>query len=362
MIHRGSERVNGAGNDSSGSSGAPAAGAGAPAGTSRAPQLGPGREFDLIRSFFSGEELPLPAEVVVGPGDDCAVVTGGSIALSSDLMLEGVHFRREWLSAYEIGYRAAMVSLSDLAAMAARPIGILVSLGITPADEALSAEIMQGARDAAARGGAAVLGGDLSRSLGPIVLDVCAVGEAAEPILRSGAIPGNELWVTGELGGAAAAVRALLRGAEVDPIGCTHFRRPVARTAEAIWLAERGLIRAMLDISDGLAGDAAHLARASGVAIVLEPDAIPLHPAVRHSAADEADAFELALSGGEDYELCLAVPAGALAPYLSEFEKEFGIALTRVGIVEAGSGVLLRGAGGGREPLAFGGYQHFRDL
>lgn len=355
--------MNGAGSDSSGTSGAPAAsGAGAPAAKSRAPQLGPGREFDLIRSFFSGEELPLPAEVEVGAGDDCAVIVAGRIALSSDLSIEGVHFRREWLSAYEIGYRAAMVSLSDLAAMAARPIGILVSLGITPADEALSAEIMQGARDAAARSGGVVLGGDLSRSLGPIVLDVCVVGEAAEPVLRSGALPGDELWVTGELGGAAAAVRALLAGAEVDPIGCTHYRRPVARTAEATWLAERSLLRAMLDISDGLAGDAAHLARASGVAIVLEPDAIPLHPAVRHSATDPADSFELALSGGEDYELCLVVPPGALAPHLSEFENEFGIALTRVGVIEAGSGVLLRSSGGGREPLAFGGYQHFGEI
>ena len=161
--------------------------------------LAPGAEFDLIRRFLPHAPRLGRQDVRVGPGDDCAVVTGNGIALSTDLSIEGTHFRREWLSPHEIGCRAASAALSDLAAMAARPIGVLVSLAVseTDADE-FAVHVMEGIHDAVERVGGVVLGGDLTRSPGPVVVDLTVIGETAEPVLRSGAKVGDEVWVTGE--------------------------------------------------------------------------------------------------------------------------------------------------------------------
>lgn len=324
--------------------------------TGRLP-LAPGPEFDLIRRFLE-EAAEARADVRVGPGDDCAVVVGKGIALSSDLAVEAVHFRRDWLSPREIGYRAATAALSDLAAVAARPIGILVSLGVVAEDAGdAAAEVMAGARTAVETVGGVLLGGDLTRSPGPMVLDVTAVGEAAEPVLRGGGSAGHELWVTGTLGGAALAAARLLAGEAVPPEARERFVAPVARTAEALWLRERAILRAMLDLSDGLAGDAGHLAAASGVAVVLEPPTIPMHPSLSEVRGEEA--LALAVSGGEDYELCFAAEPGAVQSVQAEFVARYGIPLTRVGVLEAGSGVWWAAPGGGRVAVGRGGFQHF---
>lgn len=321
-------------------------------------RLGRGAEFDLIRRFFArspdDDAPPGPAGVLLGPGDDCAIVDG--LALGVDMVVEGVHFRREWLSSREIGWRAAAAALSDLAAMAAEPVGVLASLALR-AEEAGDAgvQVAVGIREAAEHVGAVVLGGDLARTHGPLVVDVVVVGRAGAPVRREGARPGNELWVTGALGGAGAAVRAWARDVEPAAAAREAFARPVPRTREALWLAERGLPRAMIDLSDGLAGDAGHLAAAGDLAVVLEAAAVPIHPAAR----GEPDALELALGGGEDYELCFAAAAGAVQPHATEFEDRFGLALTRVGMVRAGSGLYLRDAGGGETPLRVKGYGHF---
>src|SRR5688572_18406006 len=226
------------------------------------------------------------------------------------MSVEGIHFRRDWLAPFEIGCRAASAALSDLAAVAARPIGVLVAVALPEADAGdFAVEVMAGVRSAAERAGGVVLGGDLTRSPGPVVVDVTVVGEAREPVLRSGARPGDELWVTGELGGAGVTVARLLREELPDPDALLRFTAPVPRCAEALWLKERGLPTAMLDLSDGLAGDATHLAAASGVSIVFDQDAIPTHPAVVAEASSPADALAYATSGGEDYELCFTAAA-----------------------------------------------------
>lgn len=321
------------------------------------PPLAAGAEFDLIRRILDGLPPPGPG-VRVGPGDDCAVVTGEGIALSADVSVEGVHFRRDWLSMREIGHRAAAGALSDLAAVAARPIGALVSLVLPPRDAGANAEaLMAGVRDALAAVGGALLGGDVSRTDGPLVIDVTVVGEAARPVLRSGARPGDEVWVTGELGGPAAALAALLRGDAPDPAARARFATPRPRVAEAAWLREHASPTAMIDLSDGLAGDAAHLAAASGAAFLLVPDLLPVHPAAR--AAGDAAALRLALSGGEDYELCLTAPAGVVGPLVGAFTAATGTALTAVGRVGRGDGVWRVDAEGRRAPLDAGGWQHF---
>ena len=321
--------------------------------------LAPGPEFDLIRRFLPPRAHPR-ADVRVGPGDDCAVVAGEGIALSTDMAVEDVHFRRDWLSMREIGGRAAAAALSDLAAVAARPIGVLVSLALAAGDEGdPAAELMEGVRAVARAAGGALLGGDVTRSPGPLVVDVTVVGEAPSPVLRSGAQAGDEVWVTGELGAAALFVARALAGREADDAARERFAAPVPRVREALWLAENAPLTAMLDLSDGLAGDAAHLSAASGVAILLARETIPIDPVVQRRAASPDEALRLALAGGEDYELCFTAPAGSVQGVARAFERTHGVRLTCVGRVAGGDGVWWADAEGNRAPLGLSGYQHF---
>jgi thiamine-monophosphate kinase len=318
--------------------------------------LAHGPEFDLIRRFLPAAPAAIP-HVPVGPGDDCAVVAAGDVAISTDMSVEGVHFRRDWLAADEIGYRAAAAALSDLAAVAARPVGVLASLALPAADAGdFAVALMEGVRRAADAAGAAVLGGDVAATTGPLVIDVTVVGACPAPVLRSGAAPGDEVWVTGTLGGAAAAAAAWLAGTQPDAAARARFAAPEPRVREARWLAEHGVPTAMLDLSDGLAGDAGHLAAAGGVALVLDADALPRHPSL--AALAPAEALRLAACGGEDYELCFTARSNGAAPHAEAFLRAFGVALTRVGRVEAGSGVWWEDAGG-RRPVERGGFQHF---
>lgn len=309
-------------------------------------RLGSGIEFDRIRAIF--ERLGGRGGAL---GDDCALVTigGTALALSTDLAVEGTHFRRTWLTAEEIGWRAAAAALSDLAAVAARPAGLLASVGV-PADAAadLVVRIMEGVGAAAESVGASVWGGDLVAAP-RIVIDVAVVGVAPAPVRRSGAVAGDELWVTGRLGAGRAAVRAWEAGREPAQALRARFAHPEPRVAAAAWLREHGA-HAMIDLSDGLLGDAGHVAAASDVACVIDAERVPVYEG---ATADDA------LAGGEDYELLVALPAEPdRARLTSSFREAFGIPLTRVGRVTAGAGVALE-RGGKRVPL-IEGYTHFR--
>ncbi|MEN8373906.1 MAG: thiamine-phosphate kinase [Gemmatimonadota bacterium] len=311
-------------------------------------------EFTLIERILNARGS-IPAGVAVDAGDDCAVIEAGEpLALGNDLSVDGVHFRRSWLADPEIGYRAACAALSDLAAMVAQPLGVLLALCLDPdsgADE--GAALAKGVTEAAEAVGAGLLGGDISRG-GVLTLDVVAVGRCPRPVRRTGARPGDGVWVTGELGAAAAAVAAWKRGDPPEDAARAAFARPAPRIREASWLARAGPPTAMIDLSDGLAGDALRLARASGVAVHLDGPAVPVHPC---AGADPS----LALRGGEDYELLFTAPADSGASRPAEFEAELGVPLTRVGVVRAGEGVYLRGADGREAPLARGGYDHLEE-
>src|SRR5690606_14876611 len=295
--------------------------------------LGEGVEFDVIRRILDRARPP-GRGVLVGPGDDCAVIGGGPIAVSTDVSVEGVHFRREWLEPGEIGYRATAASLSDLAAMAARPAGILVSV-VAPRDDVpeLVEALVDGAREAVEAAGGELLGGDLAGSPGPLIVDIVALGRVDWPMLRSTAGAGDEVWVTGRLGGAAAAVRSWLAGREPHAAAREAYARPRPRIEEAAWLAERGVPHALIDISDGLAGDAGHLAAASGVGIVIDAGRVPVHEGANRSADGPEDALRLAIAGGEDYELCFTSSPGAVEEIKEAFEAAFDATLTRVGTV-----------------------------
>jgi len=329
--------------------------------------MGPGAEFDRIRGFLKG--LPDAPGVRVGPGDDGAVLADGTV-LSSDLSIEGTHFRLDWVTPEEAGYRATAAALSDLAAMAARPLGVLVSVAVR-APGSLSAPIMAGVRAAAAASGAPLLGGDLTRSPGPVVVDVMVVGRADPPLLRSGARPGDELWVTGFLGAAAAAIEAWEAGRTPDARAREAYCRPLPRIEPARWLVTEVGARAGLDLSDGLAGDAAHLAAASGVGIELDAAAL-LEVAHRTpgegracalgDALDDAldNALRRALHGGEDFELLVALPPGLGQARVEEFGRRFDLPLSRVGRVVVGHDVRLRPRGDGPPHLlSSGGWDHF---
>lgn len=323
-----------------------------------------GGEFDLIRVFAraagadgSAPDLPIP------PGDDAVgleVPDGETLLLSSDATVEDVHFRRAWSGWESVGRRAVVAALSDLAAMAARPLGVLVTLMLPPElDRSVVDGLGSGAGAALREADGRLLGGDVVRTPGGVALDVTAVGTARRPVRRDGLRPDDELWVTGELGGAAAAVRDWSRGLEPDPRSRRAFAHPAARLGEARWLAERADLHALIDVSDGLAADAAQLAAASACRVDLEGSAVPLAPALEEMT-DRERAVREAVSGGEDYELLLGVAADALDGELRrDFLRAFGISLTRVGRTAPGSGVTLDG-----RPLASGetGYDHFSDV
>ncbi len=315
--------------------------------------LGSGAEFDRIRAIAAAL-----GPAAAGLGNDCAVLPPGfgEVVLSTDVSVEGVHFRRDWLSLQEIGWRAAASALSDLAPAGAEVVGLTVGLGApreAPVDELV--ELMRGVGAAVTAVGGRVLGGDLTRA--PVwMVDVTVVGRSARPLGRSEARPGDMLWVTGALGGARAALHAWEGGGTPTPGARERFAHPVPRIAEGRWLAAHGA-HAMLDISDGLGGDAGHLAAASGVRIEIDLEQIPIHPDAVACALARGDAVQaFAARGGEDYELLAALPKTFDDVEARRFQQDTGTVLTRIGRIRRGAGVGATFAG---VPVALSGHDHF---
>jgi len=290
------------------------------------PALGPGAEFDRIRGILAA--LGDQAQVA---GDDCAIIPdgSGSLVVSTDTSTEGVHFRLDWITLEEAGYRSAAAALSDLAAAGASVTGLLAAIAAPrAASKADLTEFMKGVGNAANQAGGLVYGGDLTTT-NAWSATITVLGRAARPLRRRGAQPGEGLWVTGTLGGSRAAVQAWLAGDVPDAAARTSFARPVPRIAAGLWLASQGAT-AMMDLSDGLAGDAGHLAAASGVALEIELARLPLHPSV-----PGPDRALFAAAGGEDYELLVTLPGSISAA------EAAGVPLTRIGMVKPGQGVQL---------------------
>ncbi len=315
--------------------------------------LGPGKEFDRIRRII--ERIAEVTGDGTDLGDDCALIPLGStnLAISIDNSLENVHFRTDWLDLKEIGFRAAGSALSDLAAEGARPLGALVSLGI-PADGKntdAAADIMAGVAAMLHNLGAKVLGGDLTRSP-QYSVDVCVIGETVRPVRRSGAREGDGLWVTGYLGGAALALEHFRAGKSMATGLRNRYACPEPRIQAGLWLADHGA-SAMIDISDGLAADAQHLAAASAVGIEINLEQIPCWEDVAATAA---------VASGEEFELLCTMPPTFGDTSVSAFRSETGLQLSRIG-------TCLRGAGGRRggvrllhrhKPVPLpAGYDHF---
>ncbi len=321
-------------------------------------------EFELLALLR--ERLPAPGpQVRLGSGDDAAVtVPGGAVATSVDALVEGVHFRRETATLHQIGRKALSTALSDLAAMGAAPGEAYVWLGAPEAmGEAELLEVGAGLAAVAAATGATVAGGDLTRA--PVLsLAITVTGHAQKAddfVTRGGAHPGDTLVVTGELGGAAAGLLLLedpsLEGE--DALRARHLD-PTPRLAAGQALARAGAT-AMIDISDGLAGDAGHIAEASGALLVVDAEALPIAPGVAAvAAAADRDPLELSAAGGEDYELLAALPPASVAPARKALAR-LGVPLTPIGEVEPAEGrprAELRRRGGGAVPV--GGFDQLR--
>jgi thiamine-monophosphate kinase len=323
-------------------------------------------EFDLLAKLR--ERLPQDGpKLWLGMGDDCAVtMPAGATATSVDAIVEGVHFRRGEAQPRLIGRKALSTALSDLAAMGADPGEAYAVLGAPEdLDEDELLALLEGLREVAAETETTLAGGDLTGAPA-LTLAVTVVGHGQRPdefVSRAGAGPGDVLVVTGEIGGAAAG-RLLLddpgRGAELAETTAERLRArqldPTPRLASGRALAEAGAT-AMIDLSDGLAGDAGHLARSSGVGLRIEASSLPLAKGVAEIAATVGrNPLELAASGGEDYELLAALPPQRLVEASTRIGAAAETTLTPIGEVEEGAGVEIRLPGGG--PLEARGYDH----
>ncbi len=324
-------------------------------------------EFQLLEKI-RGRLAPPGPRVILGSGDDAAVTApGGATATSVDAVVEGVHFRRgPRTSPRQVGAKALATALSDLAAMGAQAGEAYAAIGVPEdLDEAGCLELADGIVEVAEATGTTLAGGDVVRS--PcLFISVTVVGhaEAAEDFVsRAGARPGDALVLTGELGGAGAGLLLLERpdagrgiaSATAEALLARQLE-PTPRLAAGRALAAAGAT-AMIDLSDGLGGDAGHLARSSGVGLRIEAASLPIADGVADVAeAAEGDSLRLAVSAGEDYELLAAIPAAGLD--LDELATQAGVPLARVGEVVDGAGVEIRLPGG--RALAPGGYEQLR--
>ena len=329
-------------------------------------------ELELIRLIRRTVERGSAERVETGIGDDTAVLLplpGARLLATTDLIVEDVHFRRAWASAFDIGWKAMAVNLSDIAGKGGQPLWALVALALpAPADPAEVEALYEGMRRAAAPHGVAIVGGDTSTSPGGWFVNVTLLGEhEGKPRLRSDASPGDAVAVTGTLGRSAAGLAALeagrarldaVRPAMLETVTAAHLR-PTARVAEGRWLGAAAGVHAMMDLSDGLATDLAHICRASGVGARVALSRLPVDPDAREVAgALGADALTWATSGGEDFELLLTCERASVDALRDGLRRATGTVLTVVGEIEAvEAGVTFLDAAG--EPVTVApGYEH----
>lgn len=325
-------------------------------------------ELDLLRQIRI-RAAKSRGSVRVGIGDDCAILRtrpGEEIAVTTDLNIDGRHFHLEWHSPEVIGHRTLARGLSDLAAMGARPLGAFVSLGLPAeltvrrAKASWMERFYEGLLELAHTHKVTLAGGDLAQA--PLALaDIVVVGAVprGRALLRSGARPGDFLYITGTLGGAAAGLEKLSKLASGGRISSARLARhdaelaphlrPQPRVAQGMWLQRRGVATAAIDISDGLSTDLAHLCEESGLAAFVEADALPVATGAT---------LQQALHGGEDYELLFTARPGVKLP-----RNIAGVRVTLIGHMvrrRARQATMRLRSGAGSEPLTPRGWEHFR--
>ena len=313
-------------------------------------------EFQLIERYFR-RPAPGGAGVEVGIGDDGAIVRlppGRELVVVVDTLVAGVHFPADMVPA-EVGYRALAVNLSDVAAMGAEPAWMTLALTLPAPDADWLEGFAAGLWDLAGRHGVALVGGDTTR--GPLTVSVQVLGHlpAGTRLLRGGARPGDRVFVSGTPGDAAAGLGLRSPGSEAERRLRARFLRPEPRLGLGRALAGRASAAiAAIDVSDGLLADLAHICEASGTGAVIDEERLPLSAALIEFAGRER-AAELALTGGDDYELCFTLP-----PEVDAHDLSADVEVAEIGVMTPEPGIRLRRHE--REvPLPAGGYRHFGD-
>jgi thiamine-monophosphate kinase len=322
-------------------------------------------EDELIPKLHALTANAAPGALLLGIGDDAAVwqpSRSRRSVITTDALIEGVHFTREAMSAADVGHRALASNLSDVAAMGAKPVLATIAFGIGPGtDEAWILDCYRGIAALAERTGCAIAGGDIVRAPA-ITISITVVGEVRPSNLktRAGMRPGDVVALTGPLGAGRAGLAVAVERA-VPPDGpaaaevLRAFRTPEPRLAEGRWLGASRSVHAMMDTSDGLSTDLARLARASNAGATIET--VPVADAARAVAERAgADAERWALDGGEDFELLIAVAARAFSHLAVRYRARFGRPLLRVGVATAEAG--LRRSDG--SPVVSAGWDHLR--
>ncbi|MEX2015941.1 MAG: thiamine-phosphate kinase [Candidatus Hydrogenedentales bacterium] len=299
-------------------------------------------------------------DVIEGVGDDCAVVRAGDHVwlATADLSIQNIHFRWDKTTPQDLGWKAVSVSLSDIAAMGGVPRFAVATVAARPdMDADALAGVVQGMVAACESAGAALVGGDTTRSDGGLVLDTFVLGEApgGRYITRAGAQPGDIIAVTGWPGRSAAGLHALEHGLEAPDELVKAHTRPQARLQAGQWLREQLGVHALIDVSDGIVQDAGHIAERSHCAIDIDNKTLPIHDLLRDYCGEHGlNANDLALTGGEDYELLVAYAPDAELP--DQFSAVCNLPLTPIGRCAAGPAeVRVNG-----KRLSRGGYDHFR--
>jgi len=287
--------------------------------------------IDLVRGQLGTSDY-----VLVGPGDDAAHIAtaDGTYVTATDILIEGRHFRRDWSTATDIGRKAVAANLSDINAMGGVATALLVAFA-APGDTPVSwvTDLVSGMVDECAKVGARIVGGDMSAA-DQVVISITALGDAERPVTRSGAQPGDQVAFAGTLGLASAGYGALSRGFRSPKAAVDEHRAPHPPYAAGPAAAVAGAT-AMIDISDGLLADLGHVARASKVAIDVDPTSFEILDAVQTvaGALGGVDPLGFVLSGGDDYALAATFPADATLPE----------GWTRIGVVRSGEGVTVAG-------------------
>ncbi len=326
-------------------------------------------EVEFIQSIARRQPPHVQTEILLGMGDDCAVLRKGEgrvLLLSMDTLVEGVHFDCGFHPPELLGRKVVGVNVSDIAAMGGAPRQVLLSAGLPPGfDQKWMRAFSQGLLQACQDYGCALIGGDTVASPGGYSFTLTIVGEMEEAavLYRSGARDGDTVFVSGQLGLAAGGL-ALLRaghdGPDFAPLVARHLQ-PEARVLLGTRLAASGLVHAMMDSSDGPATDLAHICTASGLGAQIFAEKIVLSGELRQAAAlTGADALNWALCGGEDFEL-LFTAAPQAEPALQELARNCGLPITAIGVMDRGTGLRLRQEDG-RGPervLSYQGYDHF---
>jgi thiamine-monophosphate kinase len=298
------------------------------------------------------------SRILTGIGDDCAVLElgrGGEALVTTDLSLEGIHFRREWHPPESAGHRCLARGLSDIAAMGGEPVAAFLSLAL-PRDvqQTWVVRFAQGLISLAGKFGVTLAGGDTAESPNRVLADIVVVGSVpkGKAIFRSGARAGDRIFVSGELGGSAEALWQLTRKRKLNPREYARHFYPEPRIELGRTLREKNVATAMIDISDGLSTDLAHICEESGVGAEVQAELIPL--ASIGKAAREVD-LQFALHGGEDYELLFTAPANRRLP-----SRIAGVPITPIGYITRRRKIFLMNRGGMSEELEPQGWEHLR--